>query len=167
MAVTKIVYGTETAIDITLNSMASSSTAGRVSTAVDNTTTRFLNATVQVEITTTITGTPPEPQHFILYLYAGNAAGQYPDRISGTDAAFTFPSAVTPGRTNLCLITDDFIWTPTTGTLVWTSAPFAVARWFGGIMPPFWGLGVLNRTGFALASSGNFAKFIGITTDTV
>jgi hypothetical protein len=42
-------------------------------------------------------------------------------------------------------------------------ATFSVAQAFGGILPPYWGIAIVNHSGAALAASGNYVKWRGVT----
>ena len=41
----------------------------------------------------------------------------------------------------------------------------SVANAFGGILPPYWGLVILDYTGAAIAASGNTVKWVGVKVD--
>lgn len=158
MATRKVTFATSTALTITLNSLASSATAGRESTAVDNTTNRYLDALVQVTVTLQ-TGTPANDKGVYVYAYGSEDGTVYTDNATGSDAAITLrdPSA---------LVLIGFIPCPDSGGVTYESSPIAVARAFGGRLPRKWGIVVRNYTNVALhASAGNAATFTGITED--
>lgn len=142
-------------ITITLNSLASSGTAGRESTAVDNTSNLFLDALVTVKITLPSSGTPADSKAVYVYAY-GTADGgtTYSDDATGSDAAFTHTDPP-----NLKLI--GIINAPVIDT-AYVGGPFSVAAAFGGNLPAEWGIIVRNHTGVTLASSGNSAHYQGV-----
>ncbi|MCZ2077901.1 MAG: hypothetical protein LC130_23220 [Bryobacterales bacterium] len=145
-------YGTSTAFTITLNSLAASASAGRESTAIDNTSNLYVDALVSVWLTLAA-GTPS--LGIYVYVYGSEDGTNYPDAITGSDAAYTLKSP-----TNLTLLKP--IWTATSGGLLWRMNPMGIAWAFGGILPRKWGIVVLNNTSRAAASSGNGATYTGI-----
>lgn len=155
MADRKIAYDTSQALTITLNSLASSATAGRESTAVDNTTNKYLDALVQVKVTLQ-TGTPGNDKGVYVYAYGSEDGSTYTDNATGTDAAITLrdPSA---------LVLIGFIPCPDSGGVTYEGSPMSVARAFGGRLPRKWGIVVRNYTNVALhASAGNSASYTGL-----
>src|SRR5262245_33507560 len=83
-------YGSSgNALTITLASLASSATAGQESTAVDNTTDKFLDALVFVKLRPT-TGTIANDKCAYVYAYGTVDGGtSYSDKASGSNAAIT------------------------------------------------------------------------------
>lgn len=156
---TRIAYGTSNqSITITLNSLASSATAGRASTYVDNATNKFIDAICTITIDLPA-GTPANDRAVYVYVY-GTADGgtTYTGRVTGTDAAYTdtdpsqfgMPVAVVPALA--------------TGGVY--SRTFSVAQAFGGILPERWGLFVRNFSGLTLDSSGNSVHYQGVINNT-
>ena len=144
------------AVTISLASLADDNTngvAGRASTAVDNTTNLDLDHLLSGVIRTGTTPTLSRTIEIWLYAPISIASGTptYPDSISGTDAAKTMTSrnVLQGGLTFGAVLTVD----ATTGR-DYPIKPFSVAAAFGGILPPFWGVWVLNRTAVALDSTG-------------
>jgi hypothetical protein len=154
MADIKIAY--DTAQNFTFNIASLANNALRMSSVVDNTTNKYVDAFVQVSVTLG-TGTPVDPKSYRLYIYGGLVNNLFPDRLTGTDATVTYLAPF-----NYIIITDAIIFTPSSGGLVWSTNPFTVARWFGGRMPPFWGIGIRNVSGVAFAAAGHSAKYMGI-----
>lgn len=156
MADIKQAFGTANqAITITLNSLASSATAGRESTVISNTTNLFRDALVSVLIKMPSTGTPADSKAVYVYAY-GTADGgsNYTDGVTGSDAAFTHPDPP-----NLKLI--GIISCPA-NTNTYKGGPFSVAQAFGGVLPASWGIVVRNHTGLTLDSSGCSAHYQGV-----
>jgi len=158
MADIKIKYpSTSTsAITISLASLADDNTngiAGRASTAVDNTTNLDLDHLLSGYIKTGTTPTVSRTIELWLYAPVSIASGTptYPDSITGTDAAKTMTSrnVLQSGLVWCKTITVD----ATTGN-VYPIGQISVAAAFGGVLPPFWGVWVLNRTAVALDSTG-------------
>ncbi len=154
MADLKVAYGTSTALTITLNSKASSATAGQESTVVDNGTNKFLDALVQVTVKLA-TGTPANDKAVYVYAYGSEDGSTYTDNVTGSDASVTMRDP-----TNLVLI--GVIPTPDSGGLTYEGKPMSVAQAFGGVLPRKWGIVVRNYSGVALDSSGNSATYTGI-----
>jgi hypothetical protein len=171
MADIKIAYGTgKTSFTITLNSLASSATDGRQSTAVDNGTDKFLDALVQVKITLPSTGTPANDKRIYIYAYgtADPSGNSHPQEVTAagaqatvgtSDAAYVMNSAGTPLRL-IGTVGASHIISGSNGIIV--SNPLSVAAAFGGRMPQEWGIVVRNYCGLTLHSSGNEAWYQGI-----
>lgn len=172
----KTKYGsTNQTITITLNSLASSQTAGRQSTEVDNTSDLFLDALVTVKLTFPTAGSLANDK--TVYVYAWGvvdtsgptrpgeiASASANSTIGATDAAYTINANGTP----LSLI--GMINTPTLNTSsngVIVSNPMSVAAAFGGNLPPKWGIVIVNFCGVTLHSSGNSAWYQGVLAQTV
>ena len=155
MANVKAEFGTSTALTITLNSLAASTTAGRESTAVDNSSNKYIDALVTV-ICQLATGTPASELGIYVYAYGSEDGTNYQDNATGSDAALTFRSP-----TNMVLL--GRIETPAavTGGATFKGV-FAVAQAFGGILPRKWGIVVKNSSNLALHTSGNSASYTGI-----
>lgn len=146
MATQKTTYGGETAITLTLTSLANSNgtTAGaRSSTVVDNTTDRFVDALVRVK---TKGSGASNTSDLLIYAYAALGDADYTDAVSGTDADMqpqAIKNAVFIGKVTLYQ-----------GNAV-VSKLMPVARAFGGVLPSKWGLIALNNSGAALSGTGS------------
>jgi hypothetical protein len=148
MASIKLAYDSSAALTITLASLASSATAGRESTAIDNTSNLGEDALVFVKVKLQA-GTPANDKAIYVYAYGSEDGTNYTDPATGTDAAITLRDP-----TNLRLI--GVINTPDSGALTYKSNPFSVAAAFGGILPRKWGIVIRNYTGIAFdATAGN------------
>lgn len=154
MATVNVKYATNAAITITLNSLASSQTAMRASTSVDNSVNLYVDALVAV-VLATATGTPANDQAVYVYAYGQIDGTNYTAGVTGSDAAFT---ATNPP--NLPLI--GVVAFPAQNTTATTYGPFSVAQAFGGVLPTKWGIVVENFTGLALASASMSANYTGI-----
>lgn len=158
MADTKLAFGSATAFTITLDSLASSGTTGRESTVVDNSSSLYLDALVEVTIDYP-NSAPANDQAIYVYAYGSLDGTNYPEDITGSNAAFTFKGSAGALKTALRLI----------GVIPATQnmgpdrfGPWAVAPAFGGILPVKWGIAVLNYSGQTLDSSGNSAQWRGV-----
>lgn len=147
-------FGTSTALTITLNSLASSATAGRESTAVDNSSTLYVDAHVTV-IAKLASGTPGSDLCIYVYAYGSEDGTNYSDNVTGSNAAITLRVP-----TSLRLI--GIINTPDSGALTYKSNPMSVATAFGGVLPRAWGIVVRNFTNVAFDSTGCSASFSGV-----
>lgn len=153
MADLKLAYGSRTQITCTLDSLTSSTTAGRQSAAVDNTTNKYLDAIVDIKIVYP-NSAPANAQ--VVYVFAFGGDGTNYDGYAGaSDAAYTFDAITTVGQ-NL----------PSLGAITMIQnktqiRKFSVASAFGGVLPPYWGLVFLNYSGQTL-SSGCTVHYTGI-----
>lgn len=159
MADVKIAYGSSSAMTITLASLATSSTrvAGRESTAVDNTTNKYLDYLVSGKVTT---GTSPtDAKQIDVWVYASyNDTPLYPDVFDGTDSDET---ATSTGVLAGGLVLAASISTNNTSDRTYWVNPFSVAALFGGQMPKYFGIFVTHDTGVNLNStSSNHAFYI-------
>ena len=154
MADRKLAYGTVTTITLTLTSLAA--TAARESTAVDNTTNKFLDALVAIKVKVDVTA-PTNDKALYVYAYGTVDATTpvYPDPVTGTDAAITLTAP-----TGLRLIG---ILPALAASTVYESSPFSVAAAFGGYLPPKWGIVVANSSAVLTAVGGDHdAEYVGI-----
>jgi hypothetical protein len=135
-------------------SLASSSdfTAGRESTAVDNTTNKYVDALVGGKVT--VGTSPTSGTQIRIWVYAGYGdTPSYPDVLDGTDSAETFTSAGI--RDSSLRLAHTINVDATTSDRTYPFAPFSVASLFGHV-PEFWGLFVTHNTGVNLnATAGN------------
>jgi hypothetical protein len=152
----KIKYSTSLSLTITANSLASSTTVGRQSAAVDNSTNLYDDVLVTVSITTT-TGTIASTKTVSVYVFGsedGTNFDQDDATTGGGDAGYTINAA-----TNLKLAT--VLSCPTAVKLYYSV--FSIARLFGGVMPKKWGIVICNDTNLQLSTAGNGATYTGIT----
>lgn len=156
MADIKQAYGTSTALTLTLASLSSSTTTGRESTAVDNSSNKFLDALVQVKIALQ-TGTPANDKAVYIYCYGSEDGSTYTDNATGTDASITL-------RVPTALKLAGIIPCPDSGALTYEGHPFSVASCFGGVLPRKWGIVVRNYTGvtFSATEGDHSYKYTGI-----
>lgn len=159
MTTTKIAYGSVAALTWTLDSLASSTTAGRECTAIDNTST--LADDYQVLIKIVYPNSAPA-NNKTLYVYAGgyDATTGYAGGpvLTGSDAAYTFDADATANTPSLILAGS--FWMVQNKTKVCTIPSLAAV--FGGILPPKIGLVALNYSGQTL-STGCSATVLPIT----
>lgn len=153
----KPLYGTSTSITITINSLTTGS--ARESTAVDNTSNKYIDAHVTV-VCALSAGTPASDQMINVFAYGSEDGTNYGDNATGSDAAITLRTL-----NNLRLIGS--LMTSSSGGLTYTSQPMSVARAFGGILPRKWGIVVENRTNLTFAGSGCSARYSGLNIEDV
>ena len=144
--------------------------AGRESTQIDNTTTKYLDAIVQGKITVGLT--PVVNTTIAIYVWGAdtslatltydqaNAAGL--DLLTGVDSTRTLTNT---GTLSMLKLGAAINVTTATSNTTYPFAPFSVATLFGGIMPAFWGLYVTHNTGFTLHATATLHafSFTGIT----
>ncbi len=151
---TGIVYTGPTSITISPASLASSATyvAGRESTQIDNTSNLYVDVLVQGLVTV---GTTPTINTSInVYVWGSHTslATTALDVLDGTDSAETITSAgVLAGMMALAAVG---IVDATTSDRGYYFKAFAVAQFFGGILPQFWGLFIAHNTGVNLNATG-------------
>jgi hypothetical protein len=157
MATTTTVYGTNTALTITLTSLAN--TSARQSTARDNSTTNVLDDLVGGHITPGATIAAPASVN--IYVLALTDDGtRFGANGTGADGAFTMPTY--KGNMRLALVVP--INAASTAEYF---EPFSVANLFGGILPKKYALVVENVTGGTLdATSGGTIYYQPITLQT-
>lgn len=152
MADVKEKFGTATAFTKTNANLATSATAGWMSNAIDNSTNLYLDALVTIELAAVNTA-PANSKAIFLYAYAlidtaGSAYTSSGDTVpSGSEGTLTFPD-----------ITANAIPMPLLGVVPYATqnkanngGPFSVARCFGGVLPPKWGVAMINHSGMTLS----------------
>lgn len=156
MATVNVAYGTATTISLTSDSLASSATAGRESTVVDNSSNLYLDALVTFKIVYP-NSAPANHKGIYVFAYAWDGT-DYTYPCTGSDAAVTLDDITT---TAYQLAQIGFI--PAVQNKTLYSRPFSVASAFGGVLPKKWGVAILNYSGQTL-STGNTCRYQGITT---
>lgn len=135
-------YGSSNqAITITLTSLASA--AGRVSTAVDNSSNKFTDVAVFVK---TKTGTVSGNAQLLIYAIGTSDGGTtYTDNVSATDAAVSTqpPTALVAKGAG-----------PLSSTTAYYIGPFSIAGAFG-FMPEKWSIVVWNDGAGTLSATGS------------
>lgn len=147
----KLKWGTSSNITISLASKASSATVGQESTAIDNSTDRYIDVMVQLKIKLQ-TGTPANDETIYVFAYGSEDGTTYTDNCTGSNASITLrqPPLVKPIGVIPC---------PDSGGVTYESQPMYIAQAFGGKMPREWGIVVLNYTGVTLsATEGDHTK---------
>jgi hypothetical protein len=146
MAQIKSNYGTSNQpITITLNSLANG--AVRASTAADNSANCFLDAMVQLKITTGASA-PSGDKNVLVYAYGSADSGQtYSGAATGSDESFGAAAGQLIDNCKLLgIVTVD------AASETFESDLFSVAGAFGGVLPERWGIIVKNQTGQALGA---------------
>jgi hypothetical protein len=148
MATASPVYGTPTAMTITLASLASDANllAGRESTVLDQKDTLdAIDVLVGGKITT---GTGPTTARQIeVWAYASWDDTEFNDACTGADGNRTLVT-----KSLLRLIT--IIPTNATNDKVYGWGPFSIAQAFGGVIPVQFGIFIVHNTGVNLNSTG-------------
>lgn len=146
MATASIVYGSPDTHTITLASLASSATAGRAGTAIDNTSTNAIDALVYGKITT---GTTPTVNTSIeIWLGSSGDGTNFSGGFGGTDAALTPTSSP---LLSLALSLPVAATSNVTHILPVISVVSIL-----GSLPPYWFVFIRNSSGVALnATAGN------------
>ena len=152
MADVKEAFGTATAFTKTNANLATSATAGWMSNAITNSTNLYLDALVNIELAAVNTA-PANSKAIFLYAYAlvdgsGTAYTSTGDGTpSGSEGTLTFPD-VTANAIPMPLL--GVVPYPTQNKAI-NGGPFSVARCFGGILPPKWGVAMINHSGMTLS----------------
>lgn len=157
-------YSSNTAITFDLSSLGASSTfvSGRECTQIDNTSTQYVDAIVNVQGITGSASAATAGQGINIYAWGADTslATTAIDTLDGTDSAETI---TLPTLQSLRFVARAYT-TVTTASQVYYFMPFSIAQLFGGVMPKFWGLYVATDLtgGLAASNSGKFS-FNGIT----
>ena len=152
MADIKRAFGTATAFTKTNANIATSATAGWMSNVIDNSSNKYLDALVHVELAAVNTA-PANSKAVYLYAYAlvdtgGSAYTSTGDGTpSGSEGTITFPD-VTANAIPLPRL--GVVPYPTQNKAI-NAGPFSVATCFGGVLPPKWGIALINHTGMTLS----------------
>lgn len=157
MADVKIAYSTVQTMTVTnLHSLANSATVGWQSGVVDNTSNLYEDALVQVVLDFANTAPANEKAAFV-FAYAG------------LDTTYSNPASGTEGSITIASIAGNPQSFKQIGTVVYNTqdevvetSPMSVAAVFGGVLPPKWGIIIINYSGAALASSGNSVTWRGV-----
>ena len=163
MATVTPAYGTYTTLALSPASLASSTTAGRQSDEVDNTSNKFDNVFVDGKVTV---GTTPTANTQIL-IYAWKRMDNTPtrpDAFGASDAARTILSVGNArGYMRQAAVLE--VDATTTDRPYYFS--FELAQLFGGVVPDFWGLWLAHNCVAALNSTaGNHVfKYQGVKWD--
>jgi hypothetical protein len=155
MADIKIAKGSDSALTITLASLATSSTwvAGRESTAVDNTTNKYLDYELSGKITV---GTSPTANTEIrIYVYSEiDETPTYPDVFDGTDSDETVTGSSQGLRDGMLQLAKTILVDSTTSDRTYPFGKISIASLFGGVVPDHFGVFVTHNTGVNLNSTG-------------
>ena len=147
----KIAYAASSAVTITLDSLASSSTfvAGRESTAVDNSTNKYIDFLLAGQIPQ---GTSPTTGKEIrVYVVGLSNDSTWPDVFDGTDSAETVTTTnILDSAARLAVVMNT---TATSDEVNWFG-PVSVASLFNGKVPLKWVAFVAHNTAVNLKSSG-------------
>ena len=158
MATVKISYATSGTITCTLAALASSTTVGRSSTSIDNTTNLFDDVILYLAILSS--GTAPTMDKAVyVYVYGSedgtNFSGSSAETI-GNDVPVTFanPTNLKGPVTISC-----------PGTSQTYSTAFSVGQFFGGRLPRKWGFVTRNFTGNTIDpnETSHIKSYTGIT----
>lgn len=138
----KMKYGSATALTVTgLNSLASGSYA--TSNAVDNTTNLYIDYLVELTVANVV-----EAGNFQAVVYAISS-------LDGTNYSDNQTSNAPYALKYVGML-------PLNGTGPWRSGSFSVAAAFGGTIPPYFKIVILNDVGIAFAASGNSVQYVGV-----
>lgn len=150
MADIKLAFGAATAFTKTNAGLADSVTAGWKSNSIDNTSNLYLDALVSIELAAVNTA-PANEKALFLFAYSlieGTAYASTGDgTIDGSEGTVTFPSVAT---LSIVLPILGILPYPVQNKAI-NSPAYSVAACFGGILPPKWGVAMINRTGMILS----------------
>lgn len=150
MADLKLAFGSLTAFTITNANLANSATAGWASNAIDNSSNKYLDALVSIELAAVNTA-PANSQAIFLFAYGlvhgtANYTGTGSANPSGSEGTLTFPDITSK---NIVMPALGIIPYPTQNTIL-RGGPFSVAARLGGKLPSKWGVAMLNHSGMTL-----------------
>lgn len=136
-------YGTSNqALTITMAGVVSN--AGRESTAVDNSSNKFVDALLVVKIRTGSSGTSSTGTVAIFAYGSVDGGSVYSGNATGSDAALTPTNMVQIG--SIAVAAD---------ATTYKSAVISIAAAFGGTLPERWGIAIQNLTGATLDATGS------------
>lgn len=169
MAVSTVTYSANTAITMDVSSLASSTTflGGAESTQIDNTTTKYIDAIVNVKGIVGGATVPVVGQAIRLYVWGADAslATTPIDALDGASSAETLTHSGVLKSLRFVDAPDVVV---ATASLTYYIQPFSVASFFGGVLPKFWGLYLShNHAGALAATQTDKFTFSGITYTTV
>jgi len=148
-----IAYGSDAqSITITLNSLGQSD--AQASTVIENTTNLFLEALVVVIIVAAASGVSANGTADIYAYGSVDDGANYPEGITGTNGSITLNNPTNLRRIGTLFVNVD--------STTYVSEPLSVASAFGGVLPSYWGIVVVNNSGAAFASSGCSAEYQGV-----
>lgn len=132
---------------LTLGIASLTNGGGRQSTAVDNTSNLFADVLLMIKSRTGSSGTSSNG-YMLIYAYGSVDGGSsYSGNATGTDGALTPANMNLIGRIDMVANSTDY-----------KSPVMSIAAAFGGVMPAFWGIVVVNNTGATIDSTaGNHA----------
>jgi hypothetical protein len=150
MADIKQAFGTATAFTKTNANLANSATAGWKSNVIDNTSNKYLDALVTLKLAAVNTA-PANAKGVFLYAYSQGDGSTYASTgdgtIDGSEGTVTFPDY---SSLPIVLPVLGFVPYPVQNKVI-ISPAFSVARCFGGILPPKWGIAMINHSGMTLS----------------
>lgn len=149
-------YGTSNqTITITIASLATN--GQQQSTAIDNSSSLFLDALVQLKVKTGGASTSATGYCNVYALGTTDGGTSYSDGGTGTNGSITLTNPP-----NARLIGAFYL---TANATTYISTPFSVAAAFGGILPQKWAIVLENKTGGTLDATGgsHFCIFQGIS----
>lgn len=150
-------YSSVTSMTVTnLHSLASSATAGWQSAAVDNSSTVYEDAHVQVVLD--MANTAPGVDKCVYVMAYSALETTYTNPASGTEGTITLTNITNTGQ-NLRPIG---VIPYTTQAETIESSVMSVAGAFGGCLPVKWGIVIVNYSGASLEASGNTVKWVGV-----
>lgn len=152
MATITETFGSATAFTKTNANLTVSATAGWMSNAIDNSSNLYDDALVTIELAAVNTA-PANSKAIFLYAYAlvDASASAYTSAgdgtPSGSEGTLTFPD-VTANAIPMPLL--GIVPYPVQNKAI-NGGPFSVAKCFGGILPPKWGVAMINHSGMTLS----------------
>lgn len=154
----KIAYGSSSAVTIDPSSLATSGTltAGRESTAIDNTSNLYIDYLLAGKITT---GSSPTADTRIQICVVGIMEDStWPDVFDGTDSAETVTNAGI--KNSICRIAADIL-VDATSNQAYPFGPISVAALFSGTLPKKFVVFVTHNTNVNLnATAGNHTIYV-------
>jgi hypothetical protein len=152
MADQKIEYASSAAMTVSPASLASDTNllAGVESTAVDNTSNKYLDYLLAGKLTTG--SSPTDVRQIQIYVYGQlEDTPVYPDVIDGSSSGETITSDdIRDAALRLAAVMP----TNNTSDRTYYFGPLSVAALFGGSVPKRWGVFVVHNTGVNLNSTG-------------
>jgi hypothetical protein len=152
MSDVKTAYGTSNqSITITITSLTNGS--AQQSTAVDNTSNKFLDVLVQLIIKSAGSSTSATGSVNVYAYGTADGGSHYSDSATGSNGSITLTA---PPNMRLIGVIN-----VVANSTTYVGGPFSVAAAFGGILPDHWGIVVENKSGATLDASVGSAFYQG------
>ena len=154
-----LLYSAASTITVTLATLGSAG-ASRQSTVVTNTATRYDDAYVTMTVTVKTGTAPAGDKALYYYFYSAGSGTDYTSPCTGSDDTITITSPNNLFGPGVLTLQSSAASLATSNLMV----P-SVAAYFGGILPPKWGMVFQNSSAMILSATGgdHAIAYVGVT----